>query len=123
MAELERLKAIVDAARRAGSEGRALLYLVDELLQGTNSAERQIAARRIIRHLAERHALGAVTTHDLELGDTPELRARLVPVHFRETVHAAGDGAPLTFDYRLRPGVATSRNALKLMEIVGLGDA
>jgi hypothetical protein len=121
MAELERLKAIVDAARRIGRDDPTLLYLVDEVLQGTNSAERQVAARRIVRHLAERRAIGAITTHDLELGDTPALRDVLVPVHFRETVHA-GDGAPLTFDYRLRPGVATSRNALRLMEIVGLGD-
>ncbi len=121
MAELERLKEIVDAARRVEAEdGRTLLYLVDEVLQGTNSAERQVAARRIIRHLVDHGAIGAVTTHDLELGDAPELAGAVVPVHFRETVHTGGDGPPLTFDYRLRPGVATSRNALKLMEIVGL---
>jgi len=121
MAELERLKAMVDAARRAETEReRTALYLVDEVLQGTNSAERQVAARRIIRHLVDHGAIGAVTTHDLELGDAPELADAVVAVHFRETVHTDGDGPPLTFDYRLRPGVATSRNALKLMEIVGL---
>ncbi len=122
MAELERLKAIVDAARRAESTGgRTLLYLVDEVLQGTNSAERQVAARRIIRHLVDHGAIGAVTTHDLELADAPELAAATIAVHFRETVHTTGDAPPLSFDYRLRPGLATSRNALKLMEIVGLG--
>ncbi len=121
MAELERLKEIVDAARRVETtDGRTLLYLVDEVLQGTNSAERQVAARRIVRHLVDHGAIGAVTTHDLELGDAAELSGAVVPVHFRETVHTGGEGPPLTFDYRLRPGVATSRNALKLMEIVGL---
>ncbi|MBX6363499.1 MAG: DNA mismatch repair protein MutS [Gemmatimonadetes bacterium] len=123
MAELERLKAIVDAARRAETRGAPrLLYLIDEVLQGTNSAERQVAARRIIRHLVDMGAIGAVTTHDLELGEATELRDALVAVHFRETVNPAGAGPALTFDYRLRPGVATSRNALKLMEIVGLGE-
>ncbi len=123
MAELERLKQIVDAARRVEAEdGRTLLYFVDEVLQGTNSAERQVAARRIIRHLVDHRAIGAVTTHDLELGDAPELAGAVVAVHFRETVHTDGEGPPLTFDYRLRPGVATSRNALKLMEIVGLDE-
>lgn len=123
MAELTRLKQIVDAARRLeGDGGRTLLYLVDEVLQGTNSAERQIAARRIIRHLVDHGAIGAVTTHDLEVADAPELTTATVPVHFRETVHTEADAPPLTFDYRLREGVATSRNALKLMEIVGLGD-
>lgn len=122
MAELERLKAIVDAARRAEARGGArLLYLIDEVLQGTNSAERQVAARRIIRHLVDMGAIGAVTTHDLELGEATELQDAMVPVHFRETVNPSGEGPALTFDYRLRPGVATSRNALKLMEIVGLG--
>lgn len=118
MAELLRLKALVDAA---DVEGVApLLYLVDEVLQGTNSEERRIAARRIVAHLLEANAIGAVTTHDLALHDDPALDPASKKVHFRETVGAEGEKI-LTFDYVLRPGLATSRNALRLLEIVGLG--
>ncbi|MEM7414646.1 MAG: hypothetical protein AAF389_04055 [Gemmatimonadota bacterium] len=118
MAELLRLKALVDAADVEG-EG-PLLYLVDEVLQGTNSEERRIAARRIVAHLLGADAIGAVTTHDLALHDDPALDPASKKVHFRETVGAEGEKI-LTFDYVLRPGLATSRNALRLLEIVGLG--
>ena len=115
MAGLRRLKMVVDAAR---ADSRTL-YLLDEILQGTNSAERRIAARTVLRHLLETDAIGAVTTHDLSLADADDLVARAVAVHFTESV---GDGAEgLTFDYRLRPGIATSTNALKLLEMAGLG--
>jgi DNA mismatch repair ATPase MutS len=117
MAELMRLKAIVEAARAPGAP---LLYLLDELLQGTNTAERQIAARTIISHLLERGAIGAVTTHDLALADTPALADAARAVHFTETVEPGPGGGAMTFDYRLRPGLATSANALKLMEMLGL---
>jgi DNA mismatch repair ATPase MutS len=120
MAELERLKAVVDAARAARAEGtRTFFYLLDEILQGTNTAERQIAARRIILHLVAQGALGAVSTHDLTLADAPDVAAAARLVHFTETI-TADDAPRMTFDYKLRPGLATSTNALKLMEIVGL---
>ena len=121
MAELERLKRVVAAAHEIRRDGRhTLLYLLDDMLQGTNSAERQIAARRIIQHLLAAAAIGAVTTHDLALADTEELSSAGRPVHFTETLSEGPDGPQLSFDYRLRPGIATSRNALKLLEIVGL---
>lgn len=124
MAELLRLKALVDAADAAApdaadGDGVALLYLVDEVLQGTNSEERRVAARRIISHLLDSHAVGAVTTHDLALHEEPRLDAASTKVHFRETVGGEGEDV-LTFDYKLRPGLATSRNALKLLRMVGL---
>lgn len=121
MAELQRLKALVDAAPDADAKGPALLYLVDEVLAGTNSEERRIAAQRIITHLLSRRAIGAVTTHDLALHEEPVLDAAATRVHFRETIGAPGE-AMLSFDYVLRPGLATSRNALKLLEVVGLGE-
>jgi DNA mismatch repair ATPase MutS len=125
MAELQRLKLVVDAARLQHERGGtqrvpSLLYLLDEILQGTNTVERQIAARRIIAFLVASGAIGAVSTHDLALADAPELSAGTRPVHFTDTV---GDGAGrpvMSFDYRLRPGVATTTNALRLMELVGL---
>jgi hypothetical protein len=118
MAELKRLKAVCDAASAANE--RPVLYLLDEILQGTNTAERQIAARRILHHLLDQHAIGAVTTHDLTLADAENLKERAVLVHFRESLETSEGGPPISFDYQLRPGIATSTNALRLMEIMGL---
>ncbi len=137
MAELRRLKAIVDEADalrggestragnaangvRADTPGRVLLFLLDEILSGTNTAERQIAARRIIRHLVAQGAIGAVSTHDLTLAEAPDLAAIAERVHFSERFTRGPDGPAMSFDYRLRPGLASSTNALTLMEIVGL---
>ena len=117
MAELERLKGVVDAADAAGE--RRVLFLLDEVLHGTNTAERRIAARRVLEHLLEAGAIGAITTHDLELLDEA-LEGAAVPVHFRETIAPDGEGGGMSFDYRLRPGLATSTNALALMRLVGL---
>ena len=121
MAELKRLKQVVDAAR-AGHEpgGPRLLYLLDEILQGTNTAERQIAARQIIRYLVAQGAIGAVSTHDLTLAGSPEMAALARPIHFSETILAGDQGPGISFDYTVRPGIATSTNALRLMQIVGL---
>jgi DNA mismatch repair ATPase MutS len=123
MAELRRLKGVVDTAEavaRATDSQPICLFLLDEILHGTNTAERQIAARRIIRHLLSLGATGAVSTHDLTLAEAPELAAASQRVHFTEEFTRV-DGAPeMHFDYHLRPGIATSTNALQLMEIVGL---
>jgi hypothetical protein len=122
MAQLQRMKQIVRAAETAGGGRPGALYLLDEILQGTNTAERRIAATRVIRYLIDRGAIGAVTTHDLELADEPALRSALVAVHFTETVMGEDELAVMHFDFRLRTGVATSTNALALMRMVGLDD-
>jgi predicted ATPase len=122
LAELHRIRSVVDAADRCcseGAEGRTLLYLLDEVLRGTNSQERQVAVRRVILHLLRQGAIGAISTHDLQIAEIPELAGAVRPVHFRETLHPGGD-PPMTFDYVMRPGVATTTNALRLMELVGL---
>lgn len=131
MAGLVRLKEVVDevdavsrakAASRGAAPPPAVLYLLDEILGGTNSEERRIAVSEIARHLLDSHAIGAMTTHDLALADEPRLEAAATRVHFRETVEPAADGgdARMTFDYRLRPGLATSTNALALLRALGL---
>lgn len=122
MAELVRLSGVVEAARAAAAQAGSprVLYLLDEILQGTNSAERQVAARRVLEHLLEAGAVGAVSTHDLGLADTPHLQAAARAVHFREQLVATAEGPRMDFDYRLRPGPATSANALKLVELMGL---
>ena len=115
MAALARLKQIVDAAETTKS--RVLLYLLDEVLQGTNSVERDLAVRAVVRHLLEAGAIGAMTTHDLALASEEPLASAATLAHFTEQVHADGT---MTFDYRLRPGLATSTNALRLMQLIGI---
>lgn len=120
MAELQRLKQVIVAAEQAQGGARTLLFLLDEILHGTNSSERQIAARLILLRLLALGATGAVSTHDLALADTPELAVASDLVHFSEQFARGPDGPSMHFDYRLRPGIATSTNALKLMEMIGL---
>src|SRR4029078_3362473 len=111
MAELQRLKEGVDTAERVRAAGeRLLLFLLDEILHGTNTGERQIAARRIILHLLNLGATGAVSTHDLMLADAHGLSAVSQLVHFTEQFARGVDGLMMTFDYKLRPGIATSTN-------------
>ncbi len=117
LAGLQRLKRVVDAT--AGPRPRTL-YLLDEILQGTNSAERRIAARTVLRKLVATDAIGAVTTHDLALADADDLAERATAVHFTESVGATD--RELSFDYRLRDGITTSTNALRLLALAGLGD-
>jgi DNA mismatch repair ATPase MutS len=123
MAELMRLKEIVDLARNAKPrDNRSLLYLLDEILLGTNSRERHIAVVRVLHYLIQHGAIGAISTHDLDLANTEPLSGVCRSVHFRETLHDQHAKQPMTFDYILRPGIATTTNALKLLEIVGLGE-
>lgn len=124
MAELKRLKSVVDQAREmAKVDDRVCLFLLDEILQGTNSRERQIAVVQVLGHLMRFGAIGAISTHDLELADEPELQAIATTVHFRETIRPDADGnEQMTFDYQMRPGVSPTTNALRLLEMVGLGE-
>jgi DNA mismatch repair ATPase MutS len=94
-----------------------LLFLLDELLAGTNSHDRRIGAEAIIRGLVERGAVGLATTHDLALAAIADaLGPRAANVHFEDHL----DGDQVVFDYHMRPGVVTKSNALALMRAVGL---
>ncbi|MGL5097604.1 MAG: MutS-related protein, partial [Planctomycetia bacterium] len=123
-AELRRLREIVDladAVREPAAGGATLLFLLDEILQGTNSAERRICVLHVLGRLIERGAIGAASTHDLELAHHPAVASAVQPFHFRESFATTPAGEIMTFDYRLQPGVATTTNAVKLLELVGLG--
>jgi hypothetical protein len=117
-AELEKLKKVVDGI----GAGRPLFFLLDEILQGTNSRERIIGARSVLRHLLQRGAMGAISTHDVGLLDLgAELDAHVDKVHFEEQVAETENGkSAMSFDYKLRPGVVRSTNALRLMRRVGI---
>lgn len=124
MAEIRRLKVIIDAAEEAPEVGTPpVLYLVDEILRGTNSEERAVAARIIIQRLLDSGAIGIVTAHDLAMFDAAPIAARVRHQHFAESVEQSPAGERLAFDYRLRPGPTTSRNALKLLAMVGIAGA
>jgi DNA mismatch repair ATPase MutS len=114
-AELRRLKRVLDWA---GEKGRPpVLFLLDEILHGTNSRERVLGACAVVRELVGCGALGAVSTHDLGITALErELGGKVENVHFEEQV----EGEAMTFDYVLRPGIVQSSNALRLMRAVGI---
>jgi DNA mismatch repair ATPase MutS len=110
MAEILRLKQILELPPPA-------LFLLDELLHGTNSHDRAIGAEGLLNGLLERGAIGLATTHDLSLARVAdELAPLAVNVHFEDRL----EDDRLVFDYRMRPGVVTRSNALDLMRAVGL---
>ena len=111
-AVLGRLKSVVDLADKE----LPLLFLLDEILQGTNSHDRRIGAEAVIRSLVDRNAIGMVTTHDLALTEIGTSIPGTENVHFADTLK---DGE-MTFDYNLRPGVVKKSNAIELMRLVGL---
>ncbi|HEY8516020.1 MAG TPA: DNA mismatch repair protein MutS [Candidatus Binatia bacterium] len=112
-AEVLRLRQITDLAHRSPP----LLFLLDEILHGTNSHDRRIGSEAVVRRLLELGAIGLVTTHDLALA---EIAGRstypIANMHFEDHVE---DGT-MSFDYRMRPGVVTRSNALALMRAAGL---
>ena len=112
-AEITRLRQIMELA---GGE-RPLLFLLDEILHGTNSHDRRIGAEAVVRGLVERGAIGLVTTHDLALAQVAEaLAPQAANIHFQDRLE---DGR-MIFDYRIHPGVVTRSNALDLMRSIGL---
>jgi len=114
-AELRRLKRVLDWAQEKGRP--PVLFLLDEILHGTNSRERVLGACAVVRDLVGCAALGAVSTHDLGITALArELGGQVENVHFEEQV----EGEAMTFDYILRPGIVQSSNALRLMRAVGI---
>ncbi|HWR51067.1 MAG TPA: hypothetical protein VN428_08170 [Bryobacteraceae bacterium] len=112
-AEIKRLRLLIEQTNGP----RPLLFLLDELLHGTNSHDRKAGGEAVVRSLVQRGAFGLLTTHDLALAHiADELYPRAINVHFQDFLE---DGN-MKFDYRLRPGVVTKSNALELMRSVGL---
>lgn len=110
---VQRLKAVVDLTTQPGK----VMFLLDEILHGTNSHDRRRGAEAVIRSLVDRGALGMVTTHDLALTQIVDsMDGRAINQHFEDTIV---DGK-MTFDYQLRDGVVQRSNALELMRMLGL---
>jgi MutS domain V len=112
-AEVLRIRQLLDMARGAPP----LLFLLDELFQGTNSADRRVGAEAILRQLVEAGAVGLMTTHDLALTEIADrLGDRAANTHFEDRF----DNGAMTFDYRMKPGVVRHTNGLALMRAVGI---
>ncbi len=119
-AEVKRIAAVLDAVEDAERDlaRRPTLYLVDEMLSGTNSRERHMACREIVARLvAAGRSYGLVTTHDLELVGVADMRPEAIRLaHFSDRF----DGEALHFDYQLRDGTATTTNALHVLRMEGI---
>ena len=116
-AEITRLRQIMELAEASTGSGAPALFLLDEILAGTNSHDRSIGAAALLERLIERGAIGLITTHDLSLCTIAnELGTEAENVHFEDRL----EEGEILFDYRLRPGVVEHSNALALMRSVGL---
>jgi len=112
-AEISRLKQIDELTARS----TPVLFLLDELLSGTNSYDRRLGTESFVRGMLARGAVGLVTTHDLALAEIAErIGAAAANFHFSDRFE---DGK-LHFDYKLTPGIVQTTNALRLMRSIGL---
>lgn len=113
LAEMDRLRQTLQAT----IGGTPVLFLIDEILSGTNSRDRRIASEAVVRTLVERGSIGALSTHDLalsEIADLDELSGMNVHTGSRD------GGGPLDFDYFLKPGVSRDSNALEIARMAGV---
>jgi len=113
-AELARLRTVIEDA----DASPPILFLLDELLRGTNARARHRGARAVVLHLLARRAMGIVATHDIALSELEEeLHGKVKNFHFTDVLAEDGE---MIFDYRLRPGVVKTSNALRLLAMAGV---
>jgi len=112
-AELKRMKMIIDAAQKK----EPLIFLLDEIFRGTNSRDRIKATRTVTRQLYDLNTVGLITTHDLELGALEkEYPGFIKNYHFTDQIY----NGRIHFDYRLKPGISQTANAVTLMKMIGI---
>ena len=112
-AEITRLRQICDLAEK----NAPVLFLLDELLQGTNSKDRLIGAEGVVRALLSSEAIGLISTHDLALTNLGERNdTHLHNVHLQDKIE---DGK-MKFDFKLHDGIVTKSNGVELMRLIGL---
>ena len=112
-AELKRLKIIIEAVE----EKENVLFLMDEILKGTNSNDRHTGSKALITQLIKSKGSGIIATHDLELGAMAETANGAIE---NLCIEVAVENGKLTFDYKLKPGVSQSFNATLLMREMGI---
>ncbi len=111
-AEILRIKKIVTEA----DTGRRVFFLLDEIFKGTNSLDRHTGAKVLINKLCLTNSIGLVSTHDLELCELERENGNIANYHFQEYYK----DEMIYFDYKLRPGPSTTRNARYLMQLAGI---
>ena len=111
-AELLRLKMLLESI----NEQRPILFLLDEILKGTNSADRHTGAESLALQLSKMNAFGLISTHDLQLGELSIKGQKLRNYNFSSSIH----GEEIVFDYKLRHGICESTNASQLMAKIGI---
>lgn len=112
-AEIKRLQQICELARQTDLP---VLFLLDELLQGTNSSDRLIGAQGVVRELMQLDAIGILTTHDLSLTAVEAGVAGIRNMHFQDSI----SNGEMQFDFQLRDGIVTKSNGVELMRLIGL---
>lgn len=113
-AEVKRLRTLLDELDR--EHPHPVFFLIDEIFSATNNRERLIGSQAYVRHLLNKHGVGVISTHDLELAQLEDESDRIRNVHFREHV----ENGAMRFDYTLREGPCPTTNALAIMEMEGL---
>lgn len=111
-AEILKIKNVVSAA----NEGEPVFFLLDEIFKGTNSYDRHMGAEALISKLSCTNTIGLISTHDLELGELELKNSKVKNYHFQEYYK----DNQIHFDYKLRKGVSTTRNAKFLMKLAGI---
>lgn len=114
LTEMQRLRRMIEAADHG-----PLLFLADEIMSGTNSQDRRIAAEWVVQALMLRGAIGALTTHDLALTEMANNGLPGQNVDFEDT----GELGSLLFDYQIREGVVKHSNALNIAHLLGIDTA
>ena len=107
-AELLRLRQLIDCC----SHWRHTLIILDEILKGTNSADKLNGSRLFLEYIPQRPVTGIIATHDLELSRMAEER----PERFANCCFEIELGTGVTYSYRLTPGVARNQNATFLLK-------
>lgn len=118
LAEVSRISSVVSEA--AGDRETPVLFLFDEILHGTNAADRRQATQLVLRRLLDSGASGIITTHDPQIAEVGD-PARVRQAHFTDSIVPGDDAVSMTFDYTIKSGPATTTNALRILQRLGLG--
>jgi DNA mismatch repair ATPase MutS len=112
-AELKKLQVIIEAVKQS----KPVFILLDEILRGTNSFDRHIGSKALIRQLIKEQSIAVIATHDVELSQIVHENGSLENYHFDVQVDKDDE---LYFDYKLKPGICTNLNASILMKKIGI---
>ncbi len=109
-AELIRIKNIIEYSKK----NKPMIFLIDEIFRGTNSKDRIVGAKNVLKSLSKNHIIGGISTHDFEICDIKD--EKIENYHFEEYYNSG----KILFDYKIKNGISTTKNAKYLMRMVGI---